>query len=64
MFGENREEKYWKYSSYIPFSIFIADPVLIVEINNIPQDKEIINISMDDLKTLQEINKITESLIS
>jgi hypothetical protein len=64
MFGENREEKYWKYSSYIPFSIFIADPGLIVAINNIPQDKEIINISMDDLKTLQEINKITEYVIS
>jgi len=64
MFGENREEKYWKYSSYIPFSIFIADPGLIVAINNIPQDKEIINISINDIKTLQEINKITEFVIS
>jgi hypothetical protein len=64
MFGENREEKYWKYSSYIPFSIFIADPGLIVAINNIPQDKEIINISINDIKTLQEINKITEYVIS
>ncbi len=64
MFGENREEKYWKYSSYIPFSIFIADPGLIVAINNIPKDKEIINISINDIKTLQEINKITEYVIS
>jgi hypothetical protein len=64
MFGENREEKYWKYSSYIPFSIFIADPGLIVAINNIPQDKEIINISINDIKTLQEINKITEYVIT
>jgi type IV secretory pathway VirB3-like protein len=62
--GENREEKYWKYSSYIPFSIFIADPGLIVAINNIPQDKEIINISINDIKSLQEINKITEYVIS
>jgi hypothetical protein len=64
MFGETSDEKYWKYSTYVPFSILMADPGVIVALGNISSGKEIINISINDFKTIQELDKITKYEIS
>jgi hypothetical protein len=64
MFGQKREEQSWNGNNYIPFTIFIADPGLIVALNNIPAGQEIISIAIDDNKSLQELDKITEYKVS